>query len=478
MKDLDTIRRLIDTKRDRFVAVADRIWELAETRWQESESMATQIDAIGNEGFRVQAGIAGIPTAFVAEAGQGGPVISFLGEYDALAGLSQVEALAEQSDADPGISAGQAAGNGHGCGHNLLGTAALMAAVAVKDYLAANNLPGRVRYYGCPAEEGGSAKTFMVRAGVFADVDAAVSWHPGTFNTVFAADSLANIQVYFRFHGRASHAAAAPQLGRSALDAVELMNVGVNYMREHMPSDARIHYALTDGGGVAPNVVQGRAEVLYLIRARDLPEMRALFTRVQKIADGAALMTETRVEVIVDKASSNLLGNVAMETAMAANLEAFGAPDFDAGDIKKAAAFRATVSEDELASAERLQNTKLPRAKIMHDAVLPYDPDRRLFMPGSTDVGDVSWAVPTAQCWTACYALGTPGHSWQLVAQGRLPAAHKGMTQAARVMAATALDLFTDAGLLARAQAEHRDRIAATPYECPIPEGVVAPCNR
>ncbi len=472
MKDLSTITRLIDAKRDRFVDVADKIWDLAETRWGEHASMATQIDAIGNEGFRVEAGIAGIPTAFVAEAGHGGPVISFLGEYDALAGLSQTAGLADQVSAP-----GNTTGNGHGCGHNLLGTAALMAAVAVKDYLAANNLPGRVRYYGCPAEEGGSAKTFMVREGVFADVDAAVSWHPGTFNTVFAADSLANIQVYFRFTGRASHAAAAPHLGRSALDAMELMHIGVNYMREHMPSDARIHYAMTDGGGVAPNVVQARAEVLYLIRARELPEMRSLFARVKKIAEGAALMTETQVEVIVDKASSNLLANTIMEATMEANLQALGAPAWDDTDQAHARRFAATVSEDDLVSAERQKGVKISRAKVLHDEIIPLDANR-LFMPGSTDVGDVSWAVPTAQVWTACYALGTPGHSWQLVAQGKLPAAHKGMTQAAKVMAATALDLLADPALLARAKAEHRDRLAATPYECPIPDGVVAPCNR
>jgi aminobenzoyl-glutamate utilization protein B len=472
MKDLDIITRLIDAKRDRFIDVADRIWDLAETRWGEQQSMATQIDAIGNEGFRIEAGIAGIPTAFVAEAGHDGPVICFLGEYDALAGLSQTAGLA-----DPVSAPGNTSGNGHGCGHNLLGTAALMAAVAVKDYLAANNLPGRVRYYGCPAEEGGSAKTFMVREGVFADVDAAVSWHPGTFNTVFAADSLANIQVYFRFTGRASHAAAAPHLGRSALDAVELMNVGVNYMREHMPSDARIHYAMTDGGGVAPNVVQARAEVLYLIRARELPEMRSLFARVTKIAEGAALMTETQVEVIVDKASSNLLANTIMETAMEANLQALGAPVWDDTDQAHARRFAETVSEDDLISAERQKGIKISRAKVLHDDIIPLDA-KRLFMPGSTDVGDVSWAVPTAQVWTACYALGTPGHSWQLVAQGKLPAAHKGMTQAAKVMAATALDLLADPALLARAKAEHRDRLTEKPYECPIPEGVVAPCNR
>jgi aminobenzoyl-glutamate utilization protein B len=315
MIDTDIVARLVDTKKERFYGVADRIWELAETRWEEHESMATQIESIGNEGFRVTTGIAGIPTAFVAEAGTEGPVIAILGEYDALAGLSQEDGVAE-----PLQAAGNTTGNGHGCGHNLLGTAGLMAAVAVKDYLAANGLPGRVRYYGCPAEEGGSAKTFMVRAGVFNDVDAALCWHPGSYNALMAGDTLANIQVYFRFKGRASHAAAAPHLGRSALDAVGLMSAGVNYMREHMPSDARIHYAYTDNGGVAPNVVQASAAVLYLIRARDLVTMNALFERVKKIAEGAALMTETTVEVEVDKACSNVLGNDPLERAMQANL--------------------------------------------------------------------------------------------------------------------------------------------------------------
>ena len=456
MRNSEQIWQLVDAKRDALEALSDRVFDMPEIAYTEYRSVAEHTAELQRQGFRVTEGLAGIPTAVMGEAGEGGPVIAILGEYDALPGLSQ-EAGATEPKPLPGD------GMGHGCGHNLLGSASLLAAAAVKDWMAANGVKGRVRYYGCPAEEGGSAKTFMVREGVFNDVDAALSWHPGTFNTIFASDSLANIQVYFRFFGRASHAAAAPHLGRSALDAVELMNVGVNYMREHMPSDARIHYAMTDGGGVAPNVVQAQAEVLYLIRARDLVAMRALFERVKKIAEGAALMTETRVEVTVDKASSNLMANTALETLMAANFSALGPVPFDAADIAEAARFNATVGEDDLASAERMQGTRLSRGLMLHDAILPYDPDQRLFMPGSTDVGDVSWVVPTAQCWTACYALGTPGHSWQLVAQGRLPAAHKGMTQAARVMAATAVDLLTDPAALARAQAEHRDRVSATP---------------
>ena len=267
------------------------------------------------QGFRVTRNVAGIPTAVMGEAGEGGPVIAILGEYDALPGLRQEAGVAEPKPL-PGD------GYGHGCGHNLLGSASMLAATAVKDYLAAHGIKGRVRYYGCPAEEGGAAKGFMARAGAFSDVDIAISWHPAAFSGVNEAVSLANTRIDFTFHGRASHAAAAPHLGRSALDAVELMNVGVNYMREHMPSDARVHYALLDAGGIAPNVVQARAKVRYLIRARELPELTRLIERVRKIAEGAALMTETRVESQVVSAVSNLLANTPLERAMHDNLRA------------------------------------------------------------------------------------------------------------------------------------------------------------
>jgi aminobenzoyl-glutamate utilization protein B len=224
--------------------------------------------------------------------GDSGPVVAILGEYDALPGLSQEAGVAEPRPVS-------GSGDGHGCGHNLLGSASLLAATAVKDFLAAHGIKGRVRYYGCPAEEGGAAKGFMVRAGVFSDVDVAITWHPSAFSAVYEPVSLANTRIDFAFTGRAAHAAAAPHLGRSALDAVELMNVGVNYMREHMPSDARVHYALLDAGGIAPNVVQANAKVRYLIRARNLPELTRLIERVRKIADGAALMTETAVKAQV-----------------------------------------------------------------------------------------------------------------------------------------------------------------------------------
>ena len=259
---------------------------MPEIAYTEYRSVAEHRAMLEQEGFRITENVAGIPTAVMGEAGDGGPVIAILGEYDALPGLSQVAGIAEPKEVERG-------GHGHGCGHNMLGSAALLAATAVKNYLADAGIKGRVRYYGCPAEEGGAAKAFMVRAGCFEDVDIAITWHPSAINRVDDAQSLAGVRVDYTFRGRASHAAAAPHLGRSALDAVELMNVGVNYMREHMPSDARIHYALLDGGGIAPNVVQAFAKVRYSIRARELPGMKALIERVRKVADGAALMTET-----------------------------------------------------------------------------------------------------------------------------------------------------------------------------------------
>ena len=306
MQNTDKIWTLVDAKRQEFLDLADRIWDNPEIAYDEHQSTAEHTAMLQAQGFRVTENVAGIPTAVMGEAGTEGPVIAILGEYDALPGLSQEANTAEKRPL-PGT------GLGHGCGHNLLGSAALLAATAVKDWHAENGLKGRVRYYGCPAEEGGAAKSFMVREGAFKDVDIAISWHPAAFSGVNDAMSLANTRIDFSFVGRPSHAAASPHLGRSALDAVELMNVGVNYMREHMPSDARIHYAYLDTGGIAPNVVQGTAKIRYAIRARELPELWPLIERVKKVAEGAALMTETTVTHQVVSAVSNLLANTPLE---------------------------------------------------------------------------------------------------------------------------------------------------------------------
>ncbi len=254
MDNRNEIWRNVDEQKPRFIALSDRVWGMPEVCYTEERSVAEHKAELLAQGFRVTENVAGIPTAIIGEAGEGGPVIAILGEYDALPGLSQEAGKATHSPVETG-------GHGHGCGHNLLGSAAMLAATAVKDWLAANKVPGRVRYYGCPAEEGGAAKAFMVRAGAFKDADIAISWHPSSWWEVVPPLSLANTRADFVFTGRAAHAAASPHLGRSALDAVELMNVGVNYMREHMPSDARVHYAVLDTGGIAPNVVQAHARV-------------------------------------------------------------------------------------------------------------------------------------------------------------------------------------------------------------------------
>ncbi len=338
MDNSEPIWRLVDAKKDSFEALSDRIWGTPELQYAEHRSVAEHIKELEREGFRITRNLADIPTAVMGEAGEGGPVIALLGEFDALPGLSQEAGVAEPRPVEPN-------GNGHGCGHNLLGSAALLAASALKDWLADKGIAGRVRYYGCPAEEGGAAKTFMVRAGAFDDVDIAITWHPSAFCDVVDAVSLANTRIDFRFTGRASHAASAPHLGRSALDAVELMNVGVNYMREHMPSDARIHYAILDSGGIAPNVVQANAKVRYLVRARELPELRALIERVKKVAEGAALMTETSVEMKVISAVSNLLGNTPLEQAMQECFERLGPPPFDDIDRAFARRIQATLTD-------------------------------------------------------------------------------------------------------------------------------------
>ena len=467
MRNSEKIWGLVENHRQVFEQLSDRAWGMPELAYTEHRSASEHTDMLRQQGFRVTEQVAGIPTAVMGEAGAGGPVIAILGEYDALPGLSQVAGIAEKQEVEPN-------GHGHGCGHNLLGSASLLAATAVKDYLAANNLPGRVRYYGCPAEEGGAAKGFMVRDGAFDDVDIAITWHPSAFSGVYEAISLANTRIDFSFVGRASHAAAAPHLGRSALDAVELMNVGVNYMREHMPSDARVHYAYLDAGGIAPNVVQATAKIRYLIRARNLPELNRLIARVRKIADGAALMTETTVTTQVISAVSNLLGNTPLEAALHANLERLGPPPFDDADRDFARKIQGTLSEEDIESSFRRSGMTVKSETVLCDEIVPLD-TKGAGMNGSTDVGDVSWAVPLVQARGAVYAIGTPGHSWQLTAQGKMPAAHKGMVHVAKVMAGTAVDALSDPALIARAKADHAARTAKTPYECPIPADVQPP---
>ncbi|WP_223423830.1 amidohydrolase [Tateyamaria pelophila] len=467
MKNADPIWDHVDRHRDDFIALSDRVFDTPETLYAEYESVAEHKRMLEAQGFRITEHAAGIPTAVIGEAGDEGPVIAILGEFDALPYLSQAPGVADHTPLEEG-------GNGHGCGHNLLGAAALLAATAVKDWLSENGIKARVRYYGCPAEEGGAAKTYMVREGLFDDVDAAISWHPATFTAVNEAASLANTRIDFTFHGKAAHAAGAPELGRSALDAVELMNIGVNYLREHIPDSARVHYAYLDAGGVAPNVVQAKATVRQLVRASTLPELHDLIARVRKIADGAALMTETRVTSQVFSGVSNLLGNRPLEETMQSELEKLGPVPFDAADRDFAIEIQKSLTPADIAATFKRIGTKPQAGLVLCDFVAPLDRQRE-GGEGSTDVGDVSWAVPTVQARVATCAIGTPFHTWQTVAQGKAPAAHKGMIYAAKAMAATACRLIEDPSLTKAAKETHRDHLAETPYTCPIPDDVHPP---
>lgn len=433
----------IDATKAVYDDLAMQIWDLAEIGYREVKSAALLQEQLRREGFAVEAGVAGIPTAFVATYGSGKPVIAILGEYDALPGVSQ--AAVPEKQPRPGVTAG------HACGHHLFGAGSAQAAVAVKDWLKATGRPGTIRFYGTPAEEGGSGKVYMVRAGLFADVDAAVHWHAGDRNGITTMSSLANKSGKFRFTGVASHAANSPERGRSALDGVEAMNHMVNLLREHVPDSVRMHYVITRGGE-APNVVPGFAESYYYVRSPNRATVREVWARVEDAARGAALGTGTKVEWEVTGGVHELLINEVLGRAMHANLEKVGG---------------VTYTPEERAFAVKIGQSLFGKAPAPETAALvsPFNPNPGAG-GGSTDVGDVSWAVPTVGVRTATWAPGTPSHSWQAVACGGTSMGLKGMNVAVKTMAATIMDFFTSPDLLARARAEfEQDRGPDFKYE-------------
>lgn len=417
---------------------ACRIWDFAEVGYQETQSSQLLADWLAEAGFKVERGVAGMPTAFTATIGSGKPVIAILGEFDALPGLAQSQAP-EREVPEQGYA-------GHGCGHHLFGVASAMAAMALADEVRAGRLPGTIRYYGCPAEEGGSAKVFLVLAGLFRDVDAALHWHPSDQNSAGDRSTLSRIAVKFRFHGKSAHAAGAPDQGRSALDAVELTNHAAQLLREHTPDRTRIHHIITAGGD-APNVVPNFAEVYYYVRHPDNEVVRAVYARLLKCAQAGALATETKLETVYEGGTMEILPNRSLSQIALRNLRELNDLQVDPADAE---------------FALRLQST-LDRPQPLESLRLIRDRSGEVGM-GSTDVGDVSWAVPTTGFSTACWVPGTPGHSWQAVAGGRTGFGRQGMVLAARVLAAIAADMLQNPEEIAAAKAEHQQRLDGKPY--------------
>lgn len=469
--------QFIDQNETLFTSVSDQIWQYAELSLLEYNSMELYCKVLAGNGFKVEKNLCGVPTAFSGTFGAGRPVIGILAEFDALSGLSQKAGIAHKEELVQG-------GCGHGCGHNMLGAGSLAAAFAVKDYLERTGKPGTVIFYGCPGEEGGAGKAFMARDWAWKDLDAALTWHPGDMNGVTSGSCIACIQKEYKFSGIASHAAGAPELGRSALDAVQLMNLGVEFLREHMSDDARIHYAITDAGGNSPNVVQPAAQVLYMVRAPKVKEALRLQKRVDVIAQAAAMMTETTVTERFIDGTANTVPNTVLEKLLYENFRQIGEPkhtkeEFDFAqalvdsfeakpDAPAIAELESELTEEEYEAIKALcDDGKAP----LYDFLIPYKPSKKI-MKGSTDVGDVSWQTPTAQIRVVSFAAGSPGHSWQNVAAGASSIGHKGLLTAGKVLAATAIDLFENPGILTQARAEFEKKTAEG-YDCPIPKDAV-----
>jgi aminobenzoyl-glutamate utilization protein B len=461
----------IDKHQKHIIELSDKIWDLAEVGLQEFKSSALLADELQKGGFSVQRGVAGMPSAFVAIYGSEKPVIGIMGEYDALAGLSQ-KPIPKREPIVPGAP-------GHGCGHNIHGTSGVAAALAVKAVMETQKLKGTLKFFGCPAEETLVGKVFMVRDGVFKGLDAVLSHHPGQMSTAPLSSYTAMNSMKFHFRGKASHAGGSPEQGRSALDAVELMDAGVNFLREHVVQEARIHYIIEDGGG-QPNVVPAYARSWYFVRAPERQQVEHIYDRVLKIAEGADLMAETSHEVEFLTGCYNTLRNMTLAELVVDNMREIGTPTYSGEEL----AFAHTISQTILPEEKRnlLQKSKRPGWEKLLDVEM----DTSIAVPwgmgdvqgGSTDVGDVSWNAPAMEFSTATYPLGTSGHSWQNVASSRVGIGHKSLIFAAKIIAGTALDLMTEPDVLSRARKEFEELTKDTKYVSPLPKTLKPPLNQ
>ena len=460
----------IEGNKERIIEICDKIWEYAELGLIEYKSSKLLADELEKHGFKLERGVADMPTAFIASWGEGKPVIGIMGEYDALPGLSQKK-VPYPEPLEPGKP-------GHGCGHNIYGASGMAAAIAVKNAMEKYGLKGTVRFYGCPAEENFSGKVYMVRDGLFNDVDAVISHHPSTMNAVTLVSSLAVNSAKFHFHGKASHAGASPEHGRSALDAVELMNVGVNYLREHIIQDARIHYIIEKGGD-QPNIVPAYARSWYYVRAPEREELEEIYNWILDIAKGAAMMTRTKLEVEFVEGCYNLIPNRTIAELIVKNMREIGTPKYSEEDLKFAKEIAKTIPPE--VKVAQLKKSKRPGWERLIDKLIDDEiPDpwgEGELTHGSTDVADVSWQAPTVEFKTAAWVLGTPAHSWQAVAQSGVGLGHKSAIFAAKVMAATAIDLLTNQQIIAKAKEEHKKRIGGKQYKSPVPPGHKPPID-
>lgn len=460
--------KYIDENAGIFTGVSDAVWAKPELSLKEFESAKLYCDTLRKYGFEVTEGLAGVATAFCGRYGSGRPVIGILGEFDALSGLSQAAGCSEHKPLVEGAP-------GHGCGHNMLGAGALGAAFAVKDYLEKSGKPGTVIFYGCPGEEGGAGKAFMAREGMWRELDCALTWHPSDVNEVVTGTNNSSIQVLYKFHGVSAHAAGDPENGRSALDAVELMNTGVQYLREHMTSDCRVHYAIIDAGGVSPNVVQSEASVLYLVRANKVLDSVKLLARVDKIAQGAALMTETGFDRQFIDGTAELVPNYTLEELLYRIFNEVGLPEYSAEEKALAEALRKTYDVPTAPGIAAGFDADIAadvaeRTNGLSDALCGFimpEYHSAGFAAGSTDVGDVSWQTPAAQVHCVTFPFGAAGHSWQNVSSGGTSLGHKGLINAAKIIACAAIELMNDPETLQKARDEFARRTKSG-YVCPI----------